>query len=189
MIWNINCRRIRRLLALSAGNDLEQRECHVAERHLAVCPECREVWERLQQSQQVLERASPVPFEDAEGVASVRHLSVWPAVARQIRSMNERVVTSNWRDWLPAGAVAAACVAIISVSLPEVPVEDGVSTSVVMSSPATFDPNPRHLGPFPLGLHLGLHREGDDRRNDRQVNRDAGNPNAGNLDEDDPPSF
>ncbi len=64
MIWNINCRRTRRLLALWAGNDLEQRECRVAERHLAVCPGCREVWGRLQQSQQVLERVRPLPFEE-----------------------------------------------------------------------------------------------------------------------------
>jgi hypothetical protein len=194
MIWNINCRKIRRLLALSAGNDLEQRECQAAERHLAVCPACRDVWERLQQSQQVLERVRPAPFEEVERAGSIWPVSVWPNVARHIHSMDEPVVTSNWRNWLPAGAMAAACVAIISVTLPELPVEDGASPAVVMSSPANFDPNHRdtgardmgarnmglrHLGPFPLGLH----REGDLRRNERATNVDSVNP------DDDWPSF
>jgi hypothetical protein len=61
------------------------------------------------------------------------------------------------------------------VTLSEVPSGESVSPSVIMSSPATFDPNPRHLGPFPLGLH----REGDHGRNERRATPD----------DDDPPSF
>jgi hypothetical protein len=175
MIWNINCRRTRRLLALWVGNDLEQRECQVAERHLAVCLGCRQVWERLQQSQQVLERVRSAPFEEQKSAVSTWRVSVWPWVARHVRSMNEEVVSSSWRNWLPAGAVAAACLGIIVVTLPEGPTGDSVSLPVVMSSPATFGPNPRHLGPFPLGLY----REGNQARHER----------AAPVVDDDPPSF
>jgi hypothetical protein len=186
MIWNIYCRKIRRLLALSAGNDLEQREWHVAERHLAVCPSCREVWVRLQQSLQVLERARPAPLEDVERVPAVwPPVSVWPSVARHVRMLDKQAVKANWRDWLPAGAIAAACVAIISVTLSEMPVDDSVSPALIMSSPAAFDPNPRHLEPRHLGpFPLGLHRDGSDRRNEH-----AGTLDAGKLEDDDPPSF
>ena len=152
MIWNINCHRVRRLLALWAGSDLEQRESQVAERHLAVCPRCREVWERLQQSQQVLERVRAAPFEERDRAASVWPpvsvwpvsvwpVSIWPAVARHIRSIDDQVVRSNWRDWLPAGAVAAACLGIIAVTLPGMPMAESVSPSVIRSYPATFGPN------------------------------------------------
>jgi len=139
MIWNINCRRTRRLLALWAGSDLEHRECQVAERHLAVCPKCREVWERLRQSQQVLEGFRPAPLEEWE-----RSLSVWPAVARHIPSIDDQVIVPNWRDWLPAGAVAAACLGIIVLTLPEAPMTESVSPSVITSYPATFGSNPQH---------------------------------------------
>jgi len=168
MIWNMNCRRTRRFLALWAGSDLEQRECQVAERHLAVCPECREIWERLQQSQQVLEQARSAPFEEGDRAGSTWPpvsgwpVSVWPGVARHLRSIEDKVVISSWRNWLPAGAVAAAWLGIIVVTLPEVPMGENVSPSLFMSSPA-FDPNPRHLGP----MSLGLYREGDQNRSKR----------------------
>jgi hypothetical protein len=67
--------------------------------------------------------------------------------------MDERAVVSNWRDWLPAGAVAAACVGIISVTLTGVPRSESVSPSFIASSPANFDRVPRNFGSIPLGLH------------------------------------
>lgn len=163
MNWNFNCRKTRRLLALWAGNDLGQRECQSAERHLAVCPACREIWTQLQQSQQVLDSVRSAPLEEREQAAARPSASAWPWVSRHLRAMSDkpanfnRVASSwkggaNWRDWLPVGAVAAACVVIISVSLSEVPTDETVSPSLIRSSPAAFESNPRHLGPFPLGL-------------------------------------
>ncbi len=63
MIWNRNCRKTRHLLALSAGNDFEERPSPETQRHLAVCPHCREVWLRLRDSQRVLERLCVARFE------------------------------------------------------------------------------------------------------------------------------
>jgi hypothetical protein len=42
-------------------------------------------------------------------------------VARHVREIDERATVPNWRGWLPAGAVAAACLAVVMVSLPEAP--------------------------------------------------------------------
>lgn len=179
MNWNMNCRKTRRLLALWAGNDLVQREYQAAERHLAVCPGCREVWKGLEQSQHVLESVRSAPVEEREQAASCPPTSAWPWVARHIRSLGgrQRAISnwgngSNWRDWLPAGAVAAACLVIISVTLSEAPMGDSVSPSVIMSSPAAFESNPRHLGPFPLGLY----REGTLQRRERLPQPDDNEP-------------
>jgi len=107
MIWNLKCRRLRSLLALWAGNDIEVHERIEAERHLAVCPGCRSHWAGLQAGQQALEqvRTGSVPL--------VRHeQSVWPAVYRQVRSLAAAPAAPRWHGWLPAGALAAACIAV-----------------------------------------------------------------------------
>ena len=106
MLWNFNCRRTRRSMALSSGNDLVARDVPATERHLAVCPRCREVRERLKQSQQALERVSAPLEREKPG-------SLWPGVARHILVIDEQVVAPNWRSWLPAGALAAACLAVV----------------------------------------------------------------------------
>jgi len=155
MNWKPSCRNTRRLLSLWAGNDLEPHQCAIAERHLAVCPPCRKVWENLQNSQRALERvleqAGPV-------VAGERRSSVWPGVSRHLRSIDEQAVAPNWRDWLPAGAVAAACLALISLVLPDVrsggDMANYGSTPVIISYPAVGEPSdPRDIGQVPLGLH------------------------------------
>jgi len=122
MIWNLNCRKTRRLLALSAGNDMEERELAGVDRHLAVCPQCREVWQGLKLSQQALEQVRAAPTgRAAAGGAVVPNRSIWPAVARHVRMIEEQAAAPNWRGWLPSGALAAACLAVVIVSLPEAP--------------------------------------------------------------------
>ncbi|MGE5195228.1 MAG: hypothetical protein ACM3U2_22265 [Deltaproteobacteria bacterium] len=120
MNWNLNCRKTRRLLALSAGNDVEERDLAGAQRHLAVCPQCREVWQALRQSQQVLEQVRAAP---AEGKGSPTPgwpaPSLWPTVARHVRAIDAQGAAPDWRGWLPAGALAAACVAVVMVALPD----------------------------------------------------------------------
>jgi len=152
-MWNLSCRKTRRLLALSAGNDLDERELAQAHRHLAACPHCRIVWQRLKQSQQVLERASAAPAE------SERLPSVWPAVARQVRAIDEEPVRADWRGWLPAGALAAACLAIVLIALPAGPdAEKGGSPSVIFTQPVDSMPrrrlmrDPREIQRLPLEI-------------------------------------
>src|SRR5579871_5587034 len=113
MIWNNECRKTRRLLALWAGNDLDERDAGGIERHLAVCPQCREIRQGLHQAQQVLEAVRPTGAADRQ-----LSTSVWPGVSRHIRSFNEAAVSGSWREWLPTGALAAACVAMIAALVP-----------------------------------------------------------------------
>jgi hypothetical protein len=124
MIWNLNCRKTRRLLALSAGNDVEERDLAGVQRHVAMCPRCREVWQGLKLSQQALEEVRGAPI-DAPGSAWPNR-SIWPAVARQVQVIDEQAAAaSDWRGWLPAGALATACLAVVMVSLPDAaPVAD-----------------------------------------------------------------
>lgn len=128
MIWNNECRKIRRLLALWAGCDLDERDAAGVERHLAVCPQCRDVRVGLHQSLQALDSARPEAAPE-----SLPSISVWPGVSRHIRSIDELSGASGWRDWLPSGVLAAACVAMISVLLP--PVRTGDSNLSTMSDP------------------------------------------------------
>jgi hypothetical protein len=120
MIWNLNCRKTRRLLALSAGNDVEERDLAGVQRHLSVCPHCREVWQGLKLSQQALEQVRAAPVDEDVGPGSAwPGRSIWPAVARQMPVIDEQAAAPNWRGWLPSGALAAACLAVVMVSLPD----------------------------------------------------------------------
>jgi hypothetical protein len=155
MNWKPSCRSTRRMLSLWAGNDLEPQSCATAERHLAVCPACREVWEHLQNSQRALERARE---RGSAVMVADRRSSVWPGVSRHLRSIDDtQVVAPNWRDWLPAGAVAAACLALISLVLPDVQsggdMADYRSAPIVISHPAMGQPSdPRDVREVPLSL-------------------------------------
>jgi hypothetical protein len=113
MIWNRECHKTRRLLALREGHDLEECEAAGVERHLAGCPHCREIRRGLQRSQQALEVVRPAGVPGGQQLASV-----WPGVSRHIRSIDEISVSHGWREWLPTGALAAACVAMIAALLP-----------------------------------------------------------------------
>jgi hypothetical protein len=112
MSWNLNCRKVQRLLALWAGNDIDEAGRVEAERHMASCPHCRESWGRLNTGRQALER-----LRTSEAESAPLGASIWPVVERQIRVIDHEAATANWRGWLPVGALAAACVAIL-VGLP-----------------------------------------------------------------------
>jgi hypothetical protein len=106
MTWNLTCRKVRRLLALQAGNDLDHADQVVVRRHLAVCPHCRERWEGLQAGRQALDEVRPLSAGSPTG------RSLWPVLAAQIRAIDDGRASADWRDWLPAGALAAACITV-----------------------------------------------------------------------------
>ena len=172
MIWKQSCRKTRHLLALRAGNDLEERESSFAERHVAVCPSCREAWTGLTAAQQALEQVRAAPVE-----AAVRPASVWPAVARHIRSVDEQAAPT-WRGWIPAAALAAACLAVVMVVIPDTPLgsdtaENSSSPSVIFSPSgegqfmhrAQFGSKSRDFSPQPFGPRPG--ENGDARETER----------------------
>jgi hypothetical protein len=98
------CRRFRSLLALWVGNDLDERQQFVARRHLVECPPCRDYWNELRATQKVLE-SSRTSVGDQP--------SLWPEIQNQFAMPVAAVAsTGRFRGWMPAAALAAACVAV-----------------------------------------------------------------------------
>ena len=48
--------------------------------------------------------------------AVTEEASVWGGVSRQIRVLDERAGRTNWRGWLPAVALAAACLTVTVIT-------------------------------------------------------------------------
>ncbi|MBS0261336.1 MAG: zf-HC2 domain-containing protein [Planctomycetes bacterium] len=138
-ILNNECRKTRHLLALSAGNDVDAREVVGLERHLAVCPQCRELQQELRHSQQILEAVQP-----AGAMADQDFTSVWSGVSRQIRRLEQQPTSHDWRNWMPTLTLAAACLALmVGVVMPMRP--SGGSSILnnnngIMSGPLPTDP-------------------------------------------------
>jgi anti-sigma factor RsiW len=110
-MWMSKCQKYRQDLALLVGQDLDVVAQLEAERHVATCPQCREHLQSLRSGQRVLQQArtqqpSPVAEES----------SVWSGVSRQMRALDERSGRSNWRGWLPAVALAAACLTVTVIT-------------------------------------------------------------------------
>ncbi len=166
MNWNLNCRKTRRLLALAAGNDLEEGDLAGTQRHLAVCPQCREVWEGLRRTQKALEQVGSAPAAE-QGLpdAGRPSPSLWPTVARHVRAIDLQATKANWRGWLPAGALAAACLAIVMVAVPDLP--SGLNTARYRDPrvivPRQFVIYPETLSKQPVTID-----------SDRDADRDAG---------------
>ena len=136
MNWNLSCRKVQRLLALWAGNDIDDAGRVEAERHMASCPHCREIWGRLKDGRQAIEHLRSSESESAPLCASM-----WPSIERHIRVIDHETATSTWRGWLPVGALAAACVAIL-VALPAGQGPDTAYAPVDSSSiPVSFAPD------------------------------------------------
>lgn len=105
----MNCTRAKSHIALWAGGDLDDRQVAQLERHVAVCPDCREYRQRMAGSLQVLQNP-------ASGESSSLHDSVWPGVESRlaVQSQIEARRAERLNRWLPAAAIAAACLAVIA---------------------------------------------------------------------------
>lgn len=110
-MWMSKCQKYRQDLALLVGQDLDLVAQVEAERHVATCPDCRSHLQSLRSGQRVLLQArTQAPVSVAE------ESSVWGGVSRQIRVLDERAGRTNWRGWLPAVALAAACLTLTVIT-------------------------------------------------------------------------
>lgn len=108
MLWKTECDRMRLLIGLCVGDDVDEEERAEVRRHVSTCPNCRDQWVRLQSGQKVLELAgNPSAAEEVE------RTSVWPQLQRQIVSLQSRPASRNWQRWVPVGALAAACLGML----------------------------------------------------------------------------
>lgn len=124
----MNCRQAKTEMALWVGDDLDEASARQVERHVAVCPECRDALVALRQSQSVLQAlAGSKHAGDVDAallkpassnlvrLASDGFESLWPAVSRRLPGQSGARMR-RFNGWLPAAAVMAACVAILVVT-------------------------------------------------------------------------
>ena len=153
------CKRFRRQLALGVGADLSPDESLATERHVAVCPNCREFRDGLMDSQTALKRAAVMQFaakagrdvgergESArsESVSSVspRHGSLWSNVRERLPSTPRRRGDDyDLRNWAVAGLSLAVCV-MLTLVLRTIP-QSGTGNAGLVSDPVEF---PRPIVP------------------------------------------
>lgn len=110
-MWMSKCQKYRQDLALLVGQDLDTVARVEAERHVATCPDCRAHLQSLRSGQRVLLQA-----RKQTPAAVTEEASVWGGVSRQIRVLDERAGRTNWRGWLPAVALAAACLTVTVIT-------------------------------------------------------------------------
>ena len=103
----MNCKRARTEIALWAGDDLDEQIAGPLKRHVAICAECREYRRQMVSSVHVLQ-------EPQRPRAAKLHDSVWPGLAGRLPSPDETRRGDRLNRWLPAVAVAVACLAVIA---------------------------------------------------------------------------
>lgn len=108
-----DCRQAKLQLALKAGGDLADPVASaLLERHLAACPQCRRYLAGMEAALELLQSCSQ-PTAAAE-----RSVGVWPRVSARLPSARERA--SRFQVWAPTVAMAAACAAMILVTIVQV---------------------------------------------------------------------
>jgi hypothetical protein len=107
----MNCGRARTNVALWAGGDLDDQESGQLERHLAVCPQCRDYRTRIAGSLQALREPQGI-------LADNLYDSVWPKVASRlaVKSQADARRAERLNRWLPVAAAAAVCLAVIALT-------------------------------------------------------------------------
>lgn len=101
----MNCKRTRLDIALMVGDDLDEGAEAAVRRHVAACPDCCEHLRRMQRSLGVLHEPNDI-------VANELSESVWPALAAKLPG-REAGGQSGFNGWVPATALAAACLAVV----------------------------------------------------------------------------
>lgn len=127
MMWKRKCQRVKTLLALWVGRDLDEQGEQEARRHMAECPHCRGHWQRLQSGQQALEQAGSAARSGEDRV-----VSLWPELRSEISARREFSQRQSVSGWFPVGALAAACVAIAVLG--------GTTPPFEYSTAMTFNP-------------------------------------------------
>lgn len=139
MIGKNSCGHVRQLLALEAGQDLVEQDREGVRQHLDKCAPCRDHFDRVQAGRQVLEQ---VRAGTTGNGASYR--SMWPEVKARLLARQSRAAALGrpaFNGWLPIGALAAACIAILVVA------DGGTPTSDRTAFQAPYNQSPHQVQP------------------------------------------
>lgn len=109
----MHCKRARLEIALWVGNDLDDASIGRLQRHLAICPVCREEWRRMESSLRTLHDSSDSLLGDPE-LRPAR--SVWPKVAARLASPEFQGPASRFNGWVPALAIASIFLAMVVIA-------------------------------------------------------------------------
>lgn len=111
----MHCKRAKTEIALWVGNDLDAASIGRLQRHLATCPGCRDHWHGMTSSLRALHDSSdsllnePPPGER-------RRCSVWSAVSVRLASPGFQGSAGRFNGWVPAIAVAAIFLAMVTIA-------------------------------------------------------------------------
>lgn len=106
----MNCKQAKSQIALWVGNDLDEADLPELKRHVAQCVCCEGYCAQMQAGLDVLQQADEMPHLPMQG-------SLWPRVAASIHARGLSPRAHRFNGWVPAAAVAAACVAILLSAL------------------------------------------------------------------------
>ena len=111
----LSCSQMEAEIALHAGGDLNDgvRQA-LLESHLAGCSTCRDYQRRMVACLDVLQTCA------AESAPLGRAAGVWPRVATALRAYDAQPVLARFNAWVPTTAIAAACAAMIFVTVIQV---------------------------------------------------------------------
>ena len=103
----MNCKAAKSEIALAAGNDLDEHVGGALQEHLGRCPNCLQHWHSVRAALETLQVRCDISDEMPQ------HVTVWPQVSRRLAGMERDLRRERFNGWIPAGAVAAASLAIL----------------------------------------------------------------------------
>lgn len=109
-MWD--CRQAQSEIALKAGGDaVDPAASMLLEAHLAECSQCRGYLTGMTASLESLQTCA------AGSLSPSLSRSLWPAVASRLPSNEPMTVAARFNLWVPTAAMAAACAAMILVTI------------------------------------------------------------------------
>ena len=142
----MNCKRAKQDMALCAGRDLDDCAEQQLRRHLSACPDCRDQWQRVQASTQLLQRT-------ADANSPVGDVRLWSGVSTALQQIERERLQAPQAGrtplWIPAVAVAALVLAAVSIVQTLTPLPEDPGGILVAPSPPQFEEDGRPLMPPP----------------------------------------
>jgi len=130
----MNCNQAKSEIALSVGNDLDKAAKRQLKQHLQACAPCHAHWKVMKRSLQVLQKRD----DQAE---NSWHQSLWPILSLRLASRIKSQQANKFNGWLPACAIVAACLLMVTVSV-FYPQPQSISTHprTIITHPASASP-------------------------------------------------
>ena len=112
----MKCKQARAFASLMVGNDLEGDSQVQLQRHLAICPACRDFTYQMSASMQALQDAGNESNWLSQASESVGSESLWPRVAKVVNHKSPGSLRNRWFNGSVAAlAIAATVLAMVSI--------------------------------------------------------------------------